>query len=372
MLRVTALFLMIGCNPMGPQRDVRTPEVTETADPGETETGGTITETQTTPTSTETEEDCPRGVICVDALPYVDVNSTTGATAEIDSYVCSPNTDESGPEVVYQVELVEDGFLALSLSDLPAGVDVDVHLLQNFDPHTCIDRGHWDAAALLTAGTYYVVVDSWVDSGGDVMDGAYTLDIVQTTYSQYEVDELDTDVLATALLAFDTAWKQGDTYKLEYGILDYTMPSTVPRFFILDLRYGVMLSAELASHGSGSQDPNDMTMAAGLSNTPDSHASSMGLVRAAETYVGGKGLSMRLDGLEPGFNDNDRSRAIVVHGADYATQSFVNNYGYLGRSWGCPAVDPAVVDGVIDTLADGALLLKYWDDPAWLSGSTYL
>jgi len=61
-----------------------------------------------------------------------------------------------------------------------------------------------------------------------------------------------------------------------------------------------------------------------------------------------------------------------VHGADYATQQFVDDNGYLGRSWGCPATDPAVVDQVIDTLADGRLLLKYFDDPDWLSSSAYV
>ena len=97
-----------------------------------------------------------------------------------------------------------------------------------------------------------------------------------------------------------------------------------------------------------------------------------GLVRAAEIYYGSKGRSMRLDGLEPAYNDNDRMRAIVIHGADYATQSFVDTYGYLGRSWGCPAVDPAVNDDILDTLTDGALVMKYWDDPTWLAQSTYL
>jgi len=270
------------------------------------------------------------------------------------------------------VELLEDGFLTASLSELPAQVDVDIHILQVLDPSSCIDRGHWDAASLLTPGTYYVVVDTWVDGDNVALEGDYTLDIVLTTADQYAAEGLHTDVLGAALLAFDQAWAWKDTGELEYGIIDYTLPSTQPRFFVIDLRRGHLLHAVLASHGSGSQDPDDLSLAANLSNTPDSHASSMGLTRGAEIYSGGNGRSMRLDGLEPGFNDNDRSRAIVVHGADYATQDFVDSYGYLGRSWGCPAVDPTVNDAIIDTLSDGALLLKYWDDPSWLSESVYL
>jgi hypothetical protein len=115
-----------------------------------------------------------------------------------------------------------------------------------------------------------------------------------------------------------------------------------------------------------------MTLTGSMSNLDGSHASSVGLVRTAETYSGSNGYSLRLDGLEPGFNNNDRSRAIVVHGADYATQSFVDDNGYLGRSWGCPAIDPAVTADLIDTLANGRLLLKYFDDSDWLSSSAYV
>jgi len=372
MFRSAFLLFLVGCSPLGPQPDLRTPDAPDTTDTSPPEINGTTGGTETTATSSTTDDDCPRGVTCIVELPFVETNSTTGATSEFDSYLCSPNTDESGPEVVYQIELLDDGFVAASLSDLPAGVDVDVHILGDVDPDNCIDRGHWDSGALLTAGIYYVVVDSWVDGSGIAQDGEYTLDIVHTTYSEYESDGLNANVLSTALLAFDQAWANGETWKLEYAIFDYTLPSTVPRFFVLDLRYGGMLYTELATHGSGSQDPLDLTMAADLSNVNNSHASSMGLVRAAETYYGNNGRSLRLDGLEAGFNDNDRSRAIVVHAADYATQDYVDDYGYLGRSWGCPAIDPRVNDAIIDILEDGALLLKYWDDPAWLTGSTYL
>jgi hypothetical protein len=95
-------------------------------------------------------------------------------------------------------------------------------------------------------------------------------------------------------------------------------------------------------------------------------------MRAAETYYGAHGYSMRLDGLEPGFNDAVRPRAIVVHGADYATESFVNTYGYLGQSWGCPAVATAVTADLIDAMTGGGLFMSFFDDPAWLGGSSYL
>jgi hypothetical protein len=89
--------------------------------------------------------------------------------------------------------------------------------------------------------------------------------------------------------------------------------------------------------------------------------SSLGMVRVAETYYGTYGYSVRLDGLDPIYNDEVRSRAIVIHPSDYSTEDFVNTYGYTGRSWGCPAIDPDISDDLIDTIANGALILKYSD-----------
>lgn len=321
--------------------------------------------------------DCPPGVICVDALPYLGSATTTGLPSALDGYACAPGTDESGPEQVYRVTLAADGFLAAGLSGLPAGVDVDVHLLEVVDPlaadpDACIDRGHWDAAALLPAGTYWVVVDSWVDASGGVHDGDYTLSLAETLAGDYAADGLDAGVFDAALFAFDRAWQDGETDRLEYAVLDFSLPSTDPRLFVVDLREGELLFAELASHGIGSQDPTDLRYADRFSNVSGSNMSSLGMIRASETYYGDHGYSMRLDGLEPGTNDNVRDRVIVVHSADYATQDFVDDYGYLGRSQGCPAIDPAISDAVINTLTDGGLLFAFYPDPGWMADSPYL
>ena len=317
-------------------------------------------------------DECPAGVICVGSLPYTDSNTTADGAAVLDGYGCAPTVNEAGPEKVYRVDLAKAGLLAASLDNLGVDVDVDVHILHQLDAGACVDRGHWDAAALLEPGRFWVVVDSWVDGSQISHEGSYELTLALTSADRYVAEGLSASVLDAGLRAFDLAWAYGDTVELEYGIIDYTMPSIEPRFFVLDLRRGQLLYAELASHGEGSQDPSDLKLTGSMSNLEGSHASSVGLVRTAETYWGSNGYSLRLDGLEPGFNDNDRPRAIVVHGADYATQDFVNAYGYLGRSWGCPATDPLVVDELIDTMADGRLILKYFDDPIWLGSSGYV
>jgi hypothetical protein len=100
--------------------------------------------------------------------------------------------------------------------------------------------------------------------------------------------------------------------------------------------------------------------------------SNIGLLTTAETYYGKNGYSLRLDGHEPGFNDLARERAIVIHGADYATEEFMNRMGRLGRSWGCPALDPEISREVIDTIKDGSVLFGWYPDRQWLDTSAFV
>ena len=106
-------------------------------------------------------------------------------------------------------------------------------------------------------------------------------------------------------------------------------------------------------------------MAVRFSNDHRSLATSLGLFRTAETYRGANGYSLRMDGLEPGFNDRARERAIVMHGAPYVSEAFAKAHGRLGRSWGCPALSAGVAQEVIDTIRGGSLVFAYGPDPRW-------
>jgi hypothetical protein len=152
------------------------------------------------------------------------------------------------------------------------------------------------------------------------------------------------------------------------AVIDYARPSTEPRLAIVDLRTDAVLLETRVSHGRNSGDDR----AVSFSNVEGSNQSSIGVFRTADVYSGKHGRSLHLEGLEPGWNDNARSRAIVLHRADYATDSFVEKWGRLGRSHGCPAVDPAVADTVIDTLAAGTLIVAYAEVPEWLQSSAFL
>ena len=173
--------------------------------------------------------------------------------------------------------------------------------------------------------------------------------------------------LRHALRALDCARSRGLVEGSTLTLIDYTRPSALRRLWVLDLERGQVRFHELVTHGRGSGE----AVSTRFSNVVGSHQSSLGLFRTAETYVGRHGYSLRLDGLEKGINDRARDRAIVIHGADYATPVVARRFGRLGRSWGCPAVDPAVHRALIDSVRGGTAVFAYYPDPDWLSGSDY-
>lgn len=149
------------------------------------------------------------------------------------------------------------------------------------------------------------------------------------------------------------------------AVIDYTRPSTEPRLWVFDLETRRLVLRELVAHGQGTGD----NFSKHFSNEDGSHQSSLGMYRTSETYTGRNGYSLRLDGLEPGFNDHARDRAIVMHGASYVSRDTIQQLGRLGRSWGCPAVSEKVARTVIDDIKGGQYLFAYYPDPEWLKHS---
>ena len=180
---------------------------------------------------------------------------------------------------------------------------------------------------------------------------------------------LDTKVLDMALQARTCAAAYGDIEgDSRLAVIDYSMPSTEKRLWVFDLASGDVVFNEHVAHGQGSG--GNMTTA--FSNNDGSHQTSLGLFRTAETYHGGNGYSMRMDGLDAGYNDNARDRLIVMHGADYVNPAATASLGRLGRSWGCPAVRRAVAQDMIDLLKDGQLLFSYYPEQEWIDSSRFL
>lgn len=151
-------------------------------------------------------------------------------------------------------------------------------------------------------------------------------------------------------------------------IIDFSLPSSEKRLWTIDMVSGAILHHTWVAHGRNS----GQLMAKNFSNTNSSYMSSLGFYKTSETYQGKHGYSLRLDGLEKGLNDNARTRAIVIHGADYANPEFIEKTGRLGRSLGCPALPMDQYQEIIDTIKEDGCLYIYATDQKYLKSSAFI
>lgn len=151
-------------------------------------------------------------------------------------------------------------------------------------------------------------------------------------------------------------------------VIDYSKPSGEKRLWIFDLLTEQLILHTYVSHGIKS----GASVSHFFSNKNNSKASSLGIYRTQKPYHGREGLSLRLEGLEAGFNNNASNRYLVMHGGWYMGEPFIKKYGRSGRSWGCPAVPNDLKDQIINTIKDNSLLIAYYPDEQWLNTSQFL
>ncbi len=147
------------------------------------------------------------------------------------------------------------------------------------------------------------------------------------------------------------------------SIVDFTQPAYKKRFFIIDLVKKKVLYRTYVAHGLNS---GNYSYATKFSNQQGSKMSSLGFYKTSETYRGKHGLSLKLDGLEPGINDRARKRYIVMHGAKYVSARGV------GRSWGCPAIPLPLTKSIIHLIKNGSCLFIYANNQQYLEESKYM
>jgi hypothetical protein len=165
------------------------------------------------------------------------------------------------------------------------------------------------------------------------------------------------DLLDRAVSAYEALDRAGRVANPVLTVIDYAIPSSERRLWVIEPATRRVLFHEFVAHGRGSSDASDPNRLVRFGNEPQSLRSSRGLFLTGDTYVGKHGHSLELVGLEPGVNDRALERRIVIHPADYASASYrAQSGGRLGRSWGCPALDPAVAQQVIDRIAGGGVL----------------
>lgn len=180
---------------------------------------------------------------------------------------------------------------------------------------------------------------------------------------------LRSDVLKLAVKAASCATQKGLVRNHQLlTVIDYSLPSTQPRLFVFNLAQQKLLFRELVAHGKNSGE----VATTRFSNDPGSLETSLGLFVTADTYNGNNGYSLRLKGLDQGFNDLAWSRAIVMHGASYVSDATVRALGRLGRSWGCPAVRKEVAKKIIDTVKGGTPVFAYYPDTKYLAQSEFV
>ncbi len=212
-----------------------------------------------------------------------------------------------------------------------------------------------------------------VSADGDLKSGETSSNISasinDTVLSLYQQIELEDDI---SFETFKRALAGYETYpcinKEIITIIDYTKPSTEERLFIINLEKRELLYKTLVAHGKNT----GLNLAVDFSNLGSSLKSSPGFYATAETYQGKHGYSLRLDGLEQGINDNARKRAIVIHGADYVSKSFIKMHKRLGRSWGCPAVPTQLSKEIIDSIKGGSCLYIHVNDEEYIDQTAIL
>lgn len=191
-------------------------------------------------------------------------------------------------------------------------------------------------------------------------------DIIQEIWNESDLSE------TMSFELFDMAmqgYHQINSFKRGLiSIIDYSKPSTEKRFYVIDLNNKTLLFHTLISHGKNT----GLNIPIHFSNKINSLKSSLGFFRTAETYVGKHGYSLRLDGLEKGFNDNARKRSIVIHSAIYVSKNFIKNQGRLGRSWGCPALPVLKSKKIINRISNGTCLFIYGNNEDYLNTSEYI
>jgi hypothetical protein len=289
------------------------------------------------------------GVVCVGSLP-----ASLGLSG--------------GPEV-YRVSLAAEGFF---MAHVAGGTSPGLRLLGSLDPEVELDAHPTTVGAWLPAGECFVEVQEGTPGG--------TLDLALTTPQWLVGLGIDPELAADALAVFRRAWEWGATRRPEYLVVDFTWHSALEREWVLDLSTGELLWRLRVAHGWNSTDGIHLAYAVTFSNVSGSHQSSLGLYRLAGPYTGTYGPSLRLEGLEPGFNDAVCERDIVFHPWSGVSDEYAERCGFVRPSWGCPAINDALSPPVTERLArpdgapldQGVAMLVWYPGTDWHAQSPYL
>ena len=204
-----------------------------------------------------------------------------------------------------------------------------------------------------------------------ITNAEIAMNIAELVYDSLQLDNLglSKEALEYGVKGYQNLVNNGSIKNPDIlTICDFSQSSNKKRLYVIDLKNYQLLMNTYVAHGRNSGGD----YATNFSNKPDSHQSSLGFYVTENTYRGEHGLSLRIDGLDRGFNDRALERAIVVHGSNYVGDQRLQNINGMGRSYGCPAVPQSLVKKLINTIKNGTCLFIYSASEDYLSGSTIL
>jgi hypothetical protein len=179
---------------------------------------------------------------------------------------------------------------------------------------------------------------------------------------------LSMDAVDYAVKGYQKLVQQGSVTNSRFlTIVDFSQSSRNKRFYILDMQNHKLVWNTYVAHGKNS----GVDMAEHFSNKPNSEASSLGFYVTKSTYTGKHGMSLRISGMDEGFNDNAEARGVVVHGAAYVNAGRVHS-DYMGRSQGCPALPENEYAQVINIIKGGSVMFLYYPSDEYLQSSSLL
>ena len=198
--------------------------------------------------------------------------------------------------------------------------------------------------------------------------------IIATAWSIY--DEMGLEDSGLSRKAFEYAWtgyyklkKKGLLRKTNIlSICDFSQSSSNQRLYVIDVHNRRLLYRTFVAHGINSGEE----YATSFSNRMESCKSSIGFYVTTGTYVGVNGLSLRINGVDKGYNDNALKRAIVIHGAGYVSQRILSKYGVMGTTFGCPAIPTDMTTQIIPVVKNGSCWFIYYPSKRYAAQSSVL
>lgn len=211
---------------------------------------------------------------------------------------------------------------------------------------------------------FFSICYPWIKSGADnpglMAEGPESaVSNVELLYQMVSDPELPLTALKSAMNVHELLTETGKIKNRNViTLIDFSQPSCKERLFVIDLNSKKILFKSLVAHGKNSGE----NYATSFSNDIHSLQSSPGFYLTGSPYQGRHGYSLTLTGLEKGINDNAWKRSVVIHGAAYVSHEYIETYGRLGRSFGCPALPLETASDIINTIRDGSLLFIYAND----------